>query len=157
MKTCASCKNEKPKSDFYKDTRKSDGLYSSCKVCSRSKSKAWKSKNPEWRVRSYLNNKDLVKEQNRAWSEENRGARNAITAKRRASKLQATPSWLSDKDHEQIKRIYTACSNVNKRTGKTHHVDHIVPLQGENVCGLHVPWNLAIIPASMNLSKSNKF
>ena len=157
MKTCASCKTENPTSDFYKVSRKSDGLYSSCKACSKDKSKIWKSKNPRWRSESYLKNKTKVKEQTKTWSEENRGVRNAITAKRRASKLQATPSWLSEKDQKQIKRIYTACSNVSERTGKPHHVDHIVPLQGENVCGLHVPWNLAIIPASMNLSKSNKF
>lgn len=157
MKTCASCQKEKQLSDFYKDKRKSDGLYSSCKSCSREKSKVWKSKNPEWRSESYRKNIDLVKEQTKAWSEENKGARNAITARRRASKLQATPSWLSEKDQDQIKRIYSACANVTKRTGKPHHVDHVVPLQGENVCGLHVPWNLSIIPASMNLSKSNKF
>jgi hypothetical protein len=157
MKICAACQTEKQKSDFYKDKRKSDGLYSSCKSCTQSKSKSWKASNPNYRSEYYLKNKGAELEKAKVWAKGNSGVRNSITAKRRASKLQATPSWLSEKDQTQIKRIYTACTNVTERTGKSHHVDHIVPLQGENVCGLHVPWNLAIIPASMNLSKSNKF
>ena len=64
---------------------------------------------------------------------------------------------LSDRDKRQINLIYSACAKVSKSTGKLHEVDHIVPLLGENVCGLHVPWNLAIIPKAMNRSKSNAF
>jgi hypothetical protein len=73
---------------------------------------------------------------------------------RKATKLSATPSWANQ---EQIKRIYAACAKITKQTGIEHHVDHIIPLQGESVCGLHVENNLSIIPAKMNLQKSNKF
>lgn len=118
------------------------------------KTQVW---NAKWRKENPEKRKDVDKRAGKKWRAANRGTVNANLAKYRASKLQATPPWLSEKDQKQIKRIYTTCSNVSERTGKPHHVDHIVPLQGENVCGLHVPWNLAIIPASMNLSKSNKF
>ncbi len=163
MKTCNCCGVEKPFSDFHKKAASRDGHRSKCKSCIVEESKGY-----------YLRNKSTVDLNNKNWRKENpdsvktiakraqrkqvKSGKNAHKiAKRRASKLQATPSWLSEKDQKQIKLIYTACSNVTERTGKPHHVDHIVPLQGENVCGLHVPWNLAIIPASMNLSKSNKF
>ena len=84
----------------------------------------------------------------------NKGLYRAKGAKYRAAKLKATPSWA---DLEQIRRIYTACVSITERTGVEHHVDHIIPLQGEDVCGLHVEKNLAIIPAQMNLQKSNTY
>jgi len=80
----------------------------------------------------------------------------AKDAERRARKIKATPCWLSQEDRDQIRRIYDVRQKVSERTGVEHHVDHILPLKGENICGLHVPWNLAIIPAEMNLSKGNK-
>ena len=71
----------------------------------------------------------------------------AAKARYRASKLQATPKWA---DLEAIKEIYKNCP-------VGYHVDHIVPLQGKLVCGLHVHENLKPIPAEENLAKSNKF
>jgi len=80
----------------------------------------------------------------------------AKDAKRRAAKLKALPKWLTSEQLEQIKDFYTCAQMFKLYTGQEYHVDHIIPLQGENVCGLHVPWNLQVIPAKENLSKSNK-
>ena len=71
----------------------------------------------------------------------------AREAKRRALKLNATPNW---SDLNKIKEIYMNCP-------QGHHVDHIIPLQGKNVSGLHIPINLQYLPATENLSKSNKW
>jgi hypothetical protein len=77
----------------------------------------------------------------------------AYTNKRRAQKLNATPPWA---DLAAIAVIYAECARITKETGIEHHVDHIVPLKGKRVCGLHVPWNLQIITAHENCSKNNR-
>ena len=77
--------------------------------------------------------------------------RRAIALKR------ATPSWLTKEHHQQIKDIEAEARRLTKITGISYHVDHIIPLQGKNVSGLHVPWNLQILKAEDNLKKSNKF
>ena len=66
--------------------------------------------------------------------------------KRKALKLKATPKFAN---LDKIKEIYKNCP-------KGYHVDHIVPLQGKEVCGLHVEWNLQYLTPSQNSSKSNK-
>lgn len=75
-------------------------------------------------------------------------------SKRRTQKTQASPLWANRK---QIKKIYEECYLKTKTTGKKYHVDHIIPLNGKLVSGLHVENNLQIIPASENIKKSNKY
>lgn len=77
----------------------------------------------------------------------------AVASKRRASKLQRTPTWA---DYDAINMIYRA-AQVIRDSGYDIHVDHIVPLQGRIVSGLHVHNNLRIIDARQNQSKSNIF
>lgn len=86
------------------------------------------------------------------WRHNNKGKSAAISAKRRSSKLQATPIWA---DHHQIKKIYDTCIDITVSTGILHEVDHYYPLQGKTVCGLHVAENLRIITATENRSKRN--
>lgn len=73
--------------------------------------------------------------------------------KRHAQQLKATPIWA---DNKAILQLYKDREHISKETGIIHHVDHIIPLQGKMACGLHVPDNLRIVPASENLKKSNK-
>lgn len=90
----------------------------------------------------------------REWAKRNVGKVNSRTAQRRALKKQAMPLWA---DNSAIRRIYQDCVRRSKATGMRHEVDHIIPLQGKNVCGLHVAENLQIITAMDNRLKSNKF
>ena len=81
---------------------------------------------------------------------------NARSAFRRARKRQATPPWLTPEHKKKIESHYVRARRKTAETGILYHVDHIVPLISEHVCGLHVPWNLRAIPASINLSKKNR-
>ena len=76
---------------------------------------------------------------------------------RELSKLQRTPPWLTKAQHEEMADIYKQAKELEAIFfNRKFHVDHIVPLQGKDVCGLHVPWNLQILTAEENLAKSNK-
>ena len=95
------------------------------------------------------NNREAVRKRDREYKKENAAYYAELAANRKSSKLNATPDWLTPEHLEQIKSLYEESS----KQPTPHHVDHIVPLQGETVCGLHVPWNLQVIPAEQNLRK----
>jgi hypothetical protein len=77
-------------------------------------------------------------------------------AKYRAAKLNRTPIWLTPDHLEQIEDFYVIAKMFQMYTGELYHVDHIEPLQGKDRSGLHVPWNLQVLPHIENLKKSNK-
>lgn len=68
----------------------------------------------------------------------------------------ATPPWLTHRQKTEIRELYKIAITMSKTTGERYVVDHIIPLQGETVCGLHVPWNLRVITQEENLAKSNR-
>ena len=87
----------------------------------------------------------------------NKGRVNADTAQRRYAKLKRTPMWLTRDDRWMIQEAYDLAALRTKVFGFPWHVDHIIPLQGEAVSGLHVPTNLQVIPWLDNVVKANKF
>lgn len=90
------------------------------------------------------------------YNKEHQAAKAAREAFRRAQKLKATPSWLTQEHKDQIKALYVERDKLCALSGIMYHVDHIVPLLGKEVSGLHVPWNLQLLPWNKNLAKSNK-
>jgi len=120
--------------------------------------RAWADANKEQRaakLRAWKEeNKERVAAQERAWRKENAAAKRALIARRRAARLVRTPAWA---DQEAIKAIYAEAARLSRETGVEHHVDHVIPLQGRTVSGLHVETNLQIIPAADNHKKANRF
>jgi hypothetical protein len=217
-KKCNKCGEVKELEGFYKRKNAKDGHEYTCKVCTKSKTKAWYEANKErkaitglawreankekdqaynssWRKankekralaskawikdnpeRARANwkawreiNKEKAAAKNKAWREANperaRAAvkawhqvhpdrRNASGAKYRAAKIKRTVPWA---DLVSIQAIYSEAKRLTETTGVKHHVDHVIPLQGELVSGLHVESNLQVLTAQENCSKSNKF
>jgi len=99
---------------------------------------------------------EVLRQYRNAWKENNKTQVRADTKARRRKHRLATPKWLSRKQKSEIRQIYQIAITMSKTTGEQYVVDHIVPLRSELVCGLHVPWNLRVIPQQENLLKSNK-
>ena len=172
-KKCIKCEEVKELTDFYKHINTKDKRQSSCIICHKAYYKIHAKVNSEIaRVRTrewYRNNTEKSKATSKAWRQTNpeKDAANtkawrkanpakmtAKRAKRRAAKLLRTVSWANIK---AIKDIYAEARRLEKATGIVMHVDHILPLQGKLVSGLHVETNLQILTWHDNICKSNNF
>lgn len=161
MKICSKCGEEKSLECFGKDKHKKSGLTSYCKPCMTEMSRNRRATNPQKArdVSKAYRDRNREKERNRytRYNKVNPEIRAALSAKRRANQRSATPDWLTEEHNNQIKQIYKHARECEILTGDKYHVDHIVPLNGEKVSGLHVPWNLQVLPADINIAKSNKY
>ena len=103
-----------------------------------------------------IENRDRLKSELSAWKSANRARCTALEVKRYAAKMKRTPPWLTDSHNAEILGFYEKSARLTAETGIKHHVDHIHPLQGKAVSGLHVPWNLQVLTATENQSKGNR-
>lgn len=167
-KTCSKCGESKPVEMFHKHRTNLDGYRGDCKVCRNQANKEHYKKNKARCLATrkayyYANHEqqlDYRKGRQQETYEQRRGYRQAYyetnkddyrrrgriaSNKRRASKIHRTPTW---SEEAYIAQVYTQCP-------EGHHVDHIIPLQGSNVSGLHVLDNLQWLTAEENMRKGN--
>jgi len=172
FKKCTKCGIDKPIDMFHKQEKGKYGRRGSCKACFSEYSKErmknpvikkrydafnaeFRKNNPNYGKKWRNENAEHSKEYQKRWLVMNRHIHNAKCAKRRAAQLNATPKWANQ---ESIKSLYSLASFLNMATfSNGYHIDHIIPLQGKNVCGLHVENNLSILRAFDNRSKGNSF
>ena len=152
---CKSCFVEKPEEDFPVRRSNKSGRYSYCKTCSSTKAGDYYKSNKEKRLDYLLRNRLKVYESRRSYRKKNSSKILSWNKHYQTRKTKACPIWLSNSQKEEIEYLYWLAKDLRSFSAEDYHVDHIVPLKGKNVCGLHVPWNLQILPAKENSRKSN--
>ena len=162
FKVCLGpCGEEKSLEEFGNDKNKKSGKGSRCKPCLAKAAREYRASDPNRSreiSRKYReNSRDKERRRYTRYNKQNPEVRANLAAYRRAMQKNATPSWLSEKHKSQIKEIYKSSKSLSDKFGLVFQVDHIVPLCGENVCGLHVPWNLQILEKTLNKAKSNSY
>jgi hypothetical protein len=180
IQTCRKCLVEKPIAD-YQFHRVSGKYYQTCRRCrqlqnyewyksNRDKKnesdRKWRKANPEklWAKRHPEEHRIRTAKAGKEWAERNPNYQHehylknktryvAARARRRAAQANATPKWLTAIDKAKIQEMYDVSVARETQIGVKHHVDHMIPIMGKKVCGMHVPWNLQVITATENLSK----
>lgn len=143
MPVCSKCCAEKAEEAFPLRFASTGTRQRRCRVCTRNYSRNW-----------YRRNAKKKRRQTSEWKRRNPDARCAMNAVYRARKRNQTIK-LTTEQNAAIREYYRRAKKLTKATGISHHVDHMVPLNHPLVCGLHVPWNMQILPDKLNVKKSN--
>jgi len=158
-RTCQSCKDKKL-TEYYKTNRdfileKQLKYAASHREEERNRVKAWKLAN---KSRAKANEKNWVKNNpDRVKLIKNKYVKNNLdkscAATRKRQLLNQTPKWITKAQMKEIESFYTLAKEIQWLSEEPLEVDHIVPIKGSSCSGLHVPWNLQILPRSLNRSK----
>lgn len=167
-KHCRCCDTIKPVAAFNASKTTWDGKNTQCAECCAARLRKWRGANPDgfrkwhdqnrehrshyfrnWRER----NLEHLARSFAAWDKANRPKRIARKARRKAAKKQAAVAWAN---LAAMDAIYAEAVRLTQETGIRHEVDHIYPLQGELVCGLHCEANLQILTKTENIRKLNR-
>jgi len=145
---CVDCRREDDKSYYHANPEKARQKARSYNECNREvvaeKARIYRSKmNDDQKAAA----RERAKIKSREWRKLNPGHRNALKRKYTADKGNRTPSWA---DIDAIIDFYKKCP-------KGYHVDHIIPLRGKFVSGLHILINLQYLSAEENMRKNNRF
>lgn len=159
---CNTCRKNKSDEEFYK----SDLSIKICKSCRKNKELLrYQTKKDEIRTQQntyyekyYEVNRSkilaLKRKNSKNYYSNHKATTIARTRKRQGLIKQATPSWAN---LDEMNKIYKLAEELSKKENIKYHVDHVIPLNNELVCGLHNEFNLQILKAFDNLSKGNKF
>lgn len=180
LRTCTICNEIIHNGNKVNLKKTLDGKFFRCITCNRDVGNQWHRDNYEERypkIKDSVNKRnrdsysklkqdkgryqkflERARESSKKYRNTSKGKANraANEASRRASKLNATPNWLSEFDLDYIKSLYVQAHELSNLGEENYHVDHIIPLRGKSVRGLHVPWNLQILEAVENIKKNNK-
>lgn len=162
MKICSKCKESKVLEAFGKDARQPSGINRICKECNNLKSKTLRNTAEgakKHRLASKTSRgKDIIKYRlaslvsNAKYSATIKGKTERLA---RSAKRRRAYSYPNEED--KIQAIYELATRYYINDGVPRHVDHIIPLNGKNVSGLHVVANLQILTATENMSKGNRY
>lgn len=168
-KVCSKCFETKPLSCFYKDKSKQDGLRPDCKQCVNERIVRDPQKAREYWASYYgdhrdelLNKKrvyhaenmDRVSERSKKWRKNNPSSVKDASVRHRMRRKKAIPPWANLK---LIDLFYAQARYKSDLTGVPHEVDHIIPVSGKTVCGLHCEQNMRVITSEENKHKSNRW
>ena len=102
-------------------------------------------------------NKEHVAQYGKKYRAKNKELCNYLCQRRKIDKMHRTPAWLTEDDKWMMEQAYEIAALRTEMLGVEFHVDHVIPLRGRSVSGLHVPTNLRVVTWLENQRKTNKF